>query len=262
MQGKKRVNLRLEEDNMPTITLDHVSKYYRVERHWLWKKSAPDEIGVEDVNLTIEQGEFISVIGSSGAGKSTLLNLISGELKPSRGTVSIDGIPVTDIRRRKGKQMSTLIGYVPQHQNLNRSITIQENLNEAAKAGGKRYKDKKDFSERTKKVLGLVGMSGVEDKYPGELMAGQFRRVELACAIINSPPILVLDEVIANVDPDSMWDVFLLLNEINRRGTTIIMATHNSEFVNMLRKRVVMLVHGRVYSDNDKGRFGQVSKKK
>ena len=247
---------------MPKITLDHVSKYYRVERRLPWKKPVPDEIGIEDVSLTIEQGEFVCVIGSSGAGKSTLLDLISGEIKPNRGMVAIDGIPVSDIKRRKGKRMSTLIGRVGQHPELNRSITIQENLNEAAKAGGKRYQDKKDFSERTKKVLGLVGMSGVEDRYPGELMAGECRRVELACAIINSPSILVLDEVIANVDPDSMWDVFLLLNELNRRGTTIIMATHNSEFVNMLRRRVIMLVHGRVYSDNDKGRFGQVSKKK
>ena len=157
---------------MPTITLDHVSKYYRVERRWPWKKPVPDEIGVEDVDLTIEQGEFVCVIGSSGAGKSTLLNLIAGNIKPSKGNVAINGESVTDIRRRKGRGMSTLIGYVSQHQSLNRAITIQENLNEAAKAGGKRYKDRKDFSERNKKVLGLVGMAGVEDNFPGELMAG------------------------------------------------------------------------------------------
>ena len=89
---------------MPTITLNHVSKYYRTQRHWPWQKATPDEIGVEDVSLTIEQGEFVSIIGSSGAGKSTLLDLISGKAKPSKGEVSINGIPVTDIRRRKGRQ--------------------------------------------------------------------------------------------------------------------------------------------------------------
>ena len=145
---------------MPTITLDHVSKYYRVERRWPWKKPVPDEIGVEDVSLTIEQGEFVSVIGSSGAGKSTLLNLISGEIKPNQGMVSIDGVPVADIRRRKGRQMSTLIGYVPQHQNLNRSITIQENLNEAAKAGGARVisTGRSDYPNQINNVLAFPGI--------------------------------------------------------------------------------------------------------
>ena len=141
-------------------------------------------------------------------------------------------------------------------------MTIAENLRQAARLGERKFDDKNDFDERIRKVLGLTGLAGMERRYPGELTTGEQRRAELARALINSPPILVLDEVTANQSADSAWDLFLLLTEINRMGTTIIMATHNSQYVNMMRRRVITLVHGRVYSDETKGRYGEVKQKK
>ena len=111
---------------------------------------------------------------------------------------------------------------------------------------------------RMEKVLRMVGVPNVQDKYPVELSGGECRRVELARAIINSPPILVLDELTSNLDEDTIWDIFHLLSELNRRGTTIIMATHAKKFVNLMRKRVITLVDGRIFGDVQKGRYGDV----
>ena len=247
---------------MPTITVDNVSKYYHVKRRWGPRKKGEYEIGVENVDLTIEQGEFVYVIGSSGAGKSTLLNLISGQMKPDKGKVWLNKKPLFRGARWRRTTLPKWIGYVSQYSTLNRGITIQENLRLAARVGHRKFKSWGSTDERINKVLGLTGLTGAGPKYPGELTAGECRRVQLARALINSPPILVLDEVTANLDHDSMWDVFLLLHEINKMGTTVVMATHNIEYVNMLRRRVITLVHGRVYSDDDKGRYGEVAKKK
>ena len=109
-----------------------------------------------------------------------------------------------------------------------------------------------------KKVLGLVGMRGVEARYPVEMSIGECRRVELARALINSPPILVLDEITANLDDDNIWDMFQLLQEVNRMGTTVIMATHASRYVNIMRRRVITLVDGKIFGDVEKGRYGDV----
>lgn len=245
---------------MPTITVEHLSKYYN-KRRFLRRRTGKQETGVEDINLTIGQGEFVFIIGSSGAGKSTLLNLLSGRDSPDTGEVLVNGQNISRAWRGQ-KRLPLLIGYVSQHHDLVRGLTVEENLELAAKVGRKRFADGDDFEERIQKVLGLVGLSGIRRRYPGELTAGECRRVELARALINSPPILVLDEVIANLDADSMWDVFLLLQEINRRGTTVIMATHNSRYVNMMRRRVITLVDGHIYSDEDKGRYGEITKKK
>ena len=245
---------------MPTITVDHVSKYYRVKRRDRNGRRGRFEVGVEDVNLTIEQGEFVFFIGSSGAGKSTLLNIIAGVERPGKGRILLNGKKLHG-STATAKQLPLMIGYVPQQSALNRSVTIRENLQEAAKAGNRKYEEEYDFKERAAKVLGLVGLPNVGPKFPIELTSGECRRVELACALINSPPILVLDEVTANMDEDSLWDMFLLLHEINRKGTTVIMATRNSRYVNMLRRRVVTLVDGRVFSDVNRGRYGEVGKK-
>lgn len=250
---------------MPTITVDNVSKYYRVKRRDRQKnrygRRNRIEVGVENVSLTIEQGEFVFFIGSRGAGKSTLLNLIAGRDKPSKGNVLINGKRLFGDKSCLNRRLSLLIGYVSQQSTLDRAITIRANLELAAKAGNRKFEDEYNFDERANKVLGLVGLPDVGGKYPIELTAGECRRVELACALINSPPILVLDEVTASLDEDSLWDMFLLLHEINRLGTTVIMATRSSQYVNMLRRRVVMLVDGRVYSDVSKGRYGETGKK-
>ena len=246
---------------MPTITVEQVSKYYRVKRRdrQAGKRGRAGRFatGVENVNLTIKQGEFVFFIGSSGSGKSTLLNMIAGKETPGKGRVLINGKKLPANK----SQHALLIGHVPQQSALNRTVTIRENLELAAKAGNRKFEEEYELKQRIKKVLGLVGLPDVGGKYPIELPTGECRKVELACALINSPPILVLDEVTASMDEDSLWDLFLLLNEINRMGTTVIMATRSSRYVNILRRRVVTLVDGRVFSDVNRGRYGEVGKK-
>ena len=242
---------------MPTITPEKVTKYYKVQKKHRRGENRL-EIGVEDVDLTVEQGEFVFLVGSSGAGKSTLLDLISGKLKPDKGTVSLNGKDLARLFPWSHNQTALLFGKVCQEQTLARRITVEENLRMAAMIGRRRFESAKHIDERIRKVLGLVGMRGAEKMYPGELSIGECRRVELARAMINSPPILVLDEITANLDDDNIWDMIILLNEVNRRGTTVIMATHASKYVNIMRRRVITLVDGHIFGDVERGRYGDV----
>lgn len=231
---------------MPEIRLEQVSKYYKQER----KQVA----AVSDVDLTIRQGEFLFVTGSSGAGKSTLLRLISGETPADSGAVYLDGVRRS--RHSVWLRERYVFGCVPQIPQLMRQRTIEENLTVVAMI--RRGRREGTVKERVQKVLGMVGLPGVEGRYPVELSQGECRRVELARAMINSPAVLVLDELTANLDEDTAWDIFHLLEELNHRGTTVVMATHAKSFVNMLRKRVITLVDGRVFADVEKGRYGDV----
>ena len=244
---------------MPTITLENVTKNYKLDRRQQKEhKGKKYEVGVENVDLTIRQGEFVFLVGSSGAGKTTLLDLISGKLKPDRGTVYLDKKDLAKLIPWTQNRTALLFGKVQQEHSLIRKMTIEENLQIAAQVGRRRLESTKHVELRVKKVLGLVGMRGVEGKYPVEMSVGECRRVELARALINSPPILVLDEITANLDDDNIWDMFQLLQEVNRKGTTVIMATHASRYVNIMRRRVVTLVDGKIFGDVQKGRYGDV----
>lgn len=245
---------------MPTITLENVTKYYKIDRRRrrLEHREKRYELGVEDISLTIEQGEFVFLTGSSGAGKSTLLDLISGKLRPDRGTVYLDKKDLSKLIPWSQNRMSILFGKVCQDHTLIRKMTVEENLRIAAQIGKRRFESSKEMQARVDKVLGLVGMRGTGKKYPAEMSGGECRRVELARALVNSPPILVLDEITANLDDDNIWDMFHLLKEVNRRGTTVIMATHASMYVNIMRRRVVTLVDGRLIGDVERGKYGDV----
>ena len=233
---------------MPQIRLEQVSKYYQQE-----KKAVP---AVREIDLTIEQQEFVFVTGSSGAGKSTLLNLIAGEITPTAGAAYLDNVPIGQQRRFGHPRKAGCIGYVPQISQLMRKRTIEENLAMASMIG--RGRRKVPMEERIRKALCMVGLKDVEKRYPVELSLGECRRVELARAIINSPSVLVLDELTASLDEDTIWDLFHLIGELNRLGTTVIMATHAKNFVNLMRKRVITLVDGRIFGDVRNGRYGDV----
>ena len=233
---------------MPQIRLEQVSKYYQQE-----KKAVP---AVREIDLTIEQQEFVFVTGSSGAGKSTLLNLIAGEITPTAGAVYLDNVPIGQQRRFGHPRKAGCIGYVPQISQLMRKRTIEENLAMASMIG--RGRRKVPMEERIRKALCMVGLKDVEKRYPVELSLGECRRVELARAIINSPSVLVLDELTASLDEDTIWDLFHLIGELNRLVTTVIMATHAKNFVNLMRKRVITLVDGRIFGDVRNGRYGDV----
>lgn len=234
---------------MPQIRLEGIGKDYIQEpdRHIFH--------ALREIDLTVEQGDFVFITGSSGAGKSTLLQLLSCELQPTRGAVYLDNINVTAGSRRQRERQRLRFGYVPQIPSLIRKQTIEQNLYVVAALKPDR---KQSIPERIKKALRLVGMGDVLQRYPIELSQGECRRVELARAIINNPEVLVLDELTANLDEDTAWDMFLFLSDVNRLGTTIIMASHAKKFVNLMRRRVITLVDGRILGDVQKGRYGDV----
>lgn len=231
---------------MPEIRLENVSKLY--------KEDGKMHYALRDFTITVEQGEFVFLIGSSGAGKSTLLKLMGGEIPPDRGTVYVNNLNVARMVGPWRARVARTFGIVNQECLLIRKRTIRDNLLLAASAVGMRRKAQKAVT----KALGIVGMPDVEDCYPAELSIGECRRVELARALVSSPPILLLDELTANLDDDNIWDLMHLLNELNTRGTTIVMATHASQYVNIMRRRVVTLVDGRVAGDVKNGKYGDI----
>lgn len=233
---------------MPTIRLEHVSKIFKGHRHKFET--------LRDVNLTVEQGEFVFIIGSRGAGSTTLLDMVAGDLPPDDGTVYLDHFNLDKLNRRQQKKLPYIFGRVPQESALVRSATVYDNMCSMKKM--ERLRTKLVDEPRMKKALGLVGMAGCEYRYPLDMSISQCKRVELAKAILNSPPILLLDKITDRMDDDSIWDIFMLLNELNQRGTTIIMSTHARQFVNFMRRRVVTLVDGRVVGDVARGRFGDI----
>lgn len=235
---------------MPQIRLEGIGKDYPQEH----EKQVVHAI--RSVDLTIEQGEFVFVTGSSGAGKSTLLQLIACETQPTRGRIFLDKVNITRMSQRQRAYRRLCFGYVPQFSTLARKRTIEENLLAVAQLG--RGRVQQSPAERVQKALGLVGLGNAASRYPVELSLGESRRVELARAIINNPEILVLDELTANLDEDTAWDLFLFLSELNRHGITIIMASHAKNFVNLMRRRVITLVDGAVFGDVAKGRYGDV----
>ena len=236
---------------MAEIRLENVSKRYTEDKRTMY--------AVREVNLTITQGEFVFLIGSSGAGKSTLLQLIGSEIYPDEGVVYLNDVNIARLIGPWRTRATRSFGIVNQQCQLIRKRTIGDNLLLAANAGGMLRRSKS--RQAVKKALGIVGLPGVETYYPAELSIGECRRVETVAtvrALINSPPLLLLDELTANLDDDNIWDLMHLLNELNTRGTTIVMATHASQYVNIMRRRVVTLVDGKLAGDVQHGKYGDI----
>lgn len=234
---------------MPDIVLDHVSKFYKTA-------DRRQVAALRNVSMTIQQGEFVFVTGSSGAGKTTLLRLLAADIKPDKGTVSYSEQNIAKLKRKAKSLFLRRIGQVWQEPRLLERETIRSNLELAAYASGLTLKGRN--SDRIERALGVVGMKHVINKYPVDLSGGEMKRVELARALLNSPPVLLLDEITANLDHDTGWDIMNLLMEINRIGTTVIMVTHAKDFVNIMCKRVVTLVDGQLRGDVKKGRYGDL----
>ena len=233
---------------MPTIRLQSVAKLY--------KGNGRKTAAVLDIDLQIEQGEFIFIVGSRGAGKSTLLDLISGDLLPDRGAVWLDNINLSRVSRWKRAYVRSCFGKVSQDSTFSFTESVIDYMCPGKKFGS--LKNRLIDEPLATKALGLVGMAGSEHKYSLQMSAAECRKVELARAIMHSPPILVLDEITEKLDDDSIWDIMHLLSELNRRGTTVLMATRASQFVNIMRRRVLTLVDGKVVGDVQRGRFGTI----
>ncbi len=221
------------------ISLEHVTKSYTV--------GVP---AVKDLNLQIEKGEFVFVVGNSGSGKSTLLKLLIKELEPTEGRIVVNGQELNTMKRKQIPKFRRGIGFVYQDFRLLKDRNVYENIAFAQRViqtPGKQIK------RRVPAMLSMIGLAEKYRSFPKELSGGEQQRVALARALVNDPNILLADEPTGNLDPKNSWDIMKLLEEVNETGTTVVVVTHNREIVNAMKKRVVALDDGAIISDEKKG---------
>lgn len=206
-----------------------------------------------DANLEISKGEFVFIIGASGSGKSTLIKLLYRQEKPTKGDVYVGGINVAKLRNGKVYKLRRKLGIVFQDYKLLPKMTVYENVAFALEVYGL---PEQEIRKRTIKAIEQVGLKDKLRSYPDQLSGGEQQRVSIARAIVNDPKVLICDEPTGNLDPDTSMEVMKVIEEINKDlGTTIIMATHDKEIVNKMKKRVVLLEKGMIVKDSEKGRY-------
>ena len=223
-----------------------------IQARRLTKKYGNGVLALENLSLHIEKGEFVFLVGPSGAGKSTFLNLVIRREIPTDGFLSVAGRNVTLIKKQEIPLFRRRIGYIFQDYKLFPNKTVGENVSFALEVI---EVDPMEIRDRVNFVLDLVGLIHKTEVFPSELSGGEQQRVSLARAIVNRPLLLLADEPTGNLDPDTSWEIMELLREINRRGTTIVMATHNREIVDRMQKRVIALEKGRLVRDESKGGY-------
>ena len=207
---------------------------------------------VYDLDLKITKGEFVFVIGSTGCGKSTLIKMLYREEKPTKGQIVVGGIDVAKLRNRKVYKIRRKIGVVFQDFKLLHRLTVYENVAFALEIFGL---PKSEIHAKVLKVLDLVGLKNKAKNYPTELSGGEMQRVAIARAIVNGPKLLICDEPTGNLDEVTSMEIMKVLEEINKLGTTIIMVTHDTEIVEKMKKRVILLDAGRILRDYEKGTY-------
>lgn len=207
---------------------------------------------LSNINLTIDNGEFVFIVGSSGAGKSTIIKLLLKEIEPTSGNIIIDDRDITKYKRREIPYHRRNIGVVFQDFRLLLEKTVYENVAFAMEVI---EAPPKEIRRQVPIMLSMVGLSRKASLYPNQLSGGEQQRVSLARAIVNSPSILIADEPTGNLDPDMSWDIMKTLSEINQRGTTILMATHASDIVNKMKKRVIAVENGIIARDEMRGGY-------
>ncbi len=207
---------------------------------------------IQDLSVLIEQGEFVYVVGPSGAGKSTFMRLIYREVLPTKGTVEVTDFDVAKIKRKEIPLLRRQVGVVFQDFKLLPTLTVYENIAYAMEVLGK---SPRQISSRVKEVLKLVDLEQKENMLPNELSGGEQQRVAIARAIANMPRVLIADEPTGNLDPETSKGIMEILEHINAQGTTVIMATHNSEIVNARKHRVIVIDDGRITRDDEEGGY-------
>jgi cell division transport system ATP-binding protein len=205
---------------------------------------------LKEINLTIDDGQFVFLVGATGSGKSTLLKLLYHEERPTTGQVVVDGIDVTKMNARQVPSLRRGMGIIFQDYRLLPQKTAFENVAFALQVTGVRPKE---IRRRVPDVLELVGLSSRIDSYPHELSGGEQQRVSIARALVNRPKTLIADEPTGNLDPDTSWDIFKLLDQINTAGTTVLVASHDKYIVDELKKRVIALEKGNLTRDEKAG---------
>jgi cell division transport system ATP-binding protein len=223
-----------------------------IEFNNVTKVYGKDTVALERINLEIGPGEFVFLVGASGSGKSTMVRLILKEIEPSAGAVFVNGIRLSSVPRRKIPRHRRNIGCVFQDFKLLPNKTAAENVAYAMEVTGQR---RRTIRTKVPQILDLVGLGGKMNKFPDQLSGGEQQRVSIARAFVSQPPILVADEPTGNLDPNTSVGIMQLLHRINRIGTTVLVATHDREMVDVMRKRVVALEDGCVVRDKVKGAY-------
>lgn len=221
------------------ITLRNVSKSYG--------KGQP---AIDHMDLQIDKGEFVFVVGNSGSGKSTLIKLLLKELEPTEGTIEVNGQILNKLKRRKVPKYRRGVGVVFQDFRLLKDRNVYENVAFAQRVI---ERPNRVIKKRVPEVLTLVGLAEKYKSYPRELSGGEQQRVALARALVNRPDILLADEPTGNLDPKTSFEIMKLLEEINERGTTVLVVTHNREIVNAFKKRVIAMKKGVIVIDEQEG---------
>src|SRR5881227_2638229 len=212
----------------------------------------PDVRALQDVSFVIDKGEFVFVVGASGSGKSTIIRLLLKELEPTSGRIIVAGRDLVRLPRRKVSQLRRNVGCVFQDFKLLPNRTAAENVAYALKVQGEA---RSSLRRKVPEVLNLVGLSHKMNSLPDELSGGEQQRVSIARAFVNHPPLLICDEPTGNLDPDTSVGIMQLLYRINRAGTTVLMATHDREMVDKMRRRVIALEDGRLARDERRGGY-------
>ena len=216
------------------------------------KRYSNGTIGLQDATFKVNKGEFVFVVGPSGSGKSTLLKLILHEEAPTEGEVYVNGFAIHDMDRSEIPYLRRGLGVVFQDFRLLPNKTVYDNVSFAMQIV---EAQPRDIRRQVPVALALVGLSKKARVYPHQLSGGEQQRVALARAIVNNPSILIADEPTGNLDPDTSWEIMKLLDDINQRGTTVLVATHEKSIVDEMKKRVMSLDYGRISHDVQKGNY-------
>ena len=224
-----------------------------IEMNEVYKKYPNGVQAVNGINIKIEQGEFVYVVGPSGAGKSTFIKMMHREEKPTSGSIIIDGVDLSKIKESKVPIFRRNIGVVFQDFKLLQQLTVFENVAFALEVI---EESPKVIKKRVMEVLDLVKLKHKARHFPTELSGGEQQRVSIARSIVNNPKVMIADEPTGNLDPETSWEIMDIFKEINERGTTIVMATHNREIVNTIKKRVIAIENGKIARDEAKGVYG------
>ena len=213
-------------------------------------------VALQDINVRIEQGEFVFIVGPSGAGKSTFFKMLFREVLPSSGKVIVNGHDLVKMTDKEIPYFRRQLGIVFQDYRLLPDRTVYDNVAFAMQVIETPYRK---IKRRVNDVLDLVGLRKRAHAYPTELSGGEQQRIAIARAIVNDPILLIADEPTGNLDPETSWEIMDIFREVNKSGTTIVMATHDREIVNEMEKRVIAIEHGHIVRDDAKGVYGYES---
>ncbi|PKR86255.1 cell division ATP-binding protein FtsE [Heyndrickxia camelliae] len=227
-----------------------------IEMQNVYKKYPNGVIAANGLNVHIKQGEFVYVVGPSGAGKSTFIKMIYREEKATDGSIMVNGINLSKLKNSKIPYFRRQIGVVFQDFKLLPTLTVFENVAFALEVI---EEPPKSIKKRVMDVLNLVGLKHKARMLPTELSGGEQQRVSIARSIVNRPRVMIADEPTGNLDPETSWDIMRIFEEINERGTTVVMATHNRDIVNTIRHRVIAIEGGKIVRDESRGEYGYES---